>query len=140
MGSKTPYQLTRQVTLLSVLINTLLGGFKILIGFFGHSQALLADGVHSLSDLLTDALVLFAAKASNQAPDQEHPYGHGRIETFFVILLAVFLILLWLGIMTDAAFIILKKKAHGIPDLLVLVMALISIVANEGLFRFMRQV
>ena len=140
MGSKTPYQLTRQVTLLSVLINTLLGGFKILIGFFGHSQALLADGVHSLSDLLTDALVLFAAKASNQGPDQNHPYGHGRIETFFVILLAVFLVVLGLGIAADASFVIFKKKVYDIPDGLVLVMAIISILANEGLFRFMRQI
>lgn len=140
MSSKTPYQLTRRVTLLSVLINALLGGFKILIGFFGHSQALLADGVHSLSDLLTDALVLFAAKASSHGPDQDHPYGHGRIETFFVILLAVFLIVLGLGIVTDASFVIFKKKVHGIPDVLVLIMALISILANEGLFRFMRQV
>src|SRR3990167_589644 len=140
MGSKTPYQLTRQVTLLSVLINTLLGGFKILIGFFGHSQALLADGVHSLSDLLTDALVLFAAKASNQGPYQNHPYGHGRIETFFVILLAVFLVVLGLGIAADASFVIFKKKVYDIPDGLVLVMAIISILANEGLFRFMRQI
>ncbi len=140
MGSKTPYQLTRRVTLWSVLINTLLGGFKIFIGFFGHSQALLADGVHSLSDLLTDALVLFAAKASSQGPDQDHPYGHGRIETFFVILLAVFLIVLGFGIIADAGFVILNKKPHGIPTVLVLVMALVSILANEGLFRFMRQV
>lgn len=134
------YKVAKRVTLVSILINTLLGIAKIIIGYVGHSQALIADGIHSMADLFTDMMVLFAAKAGSHGPDQDHPYGHGRIETFFVILLAAFLILLGLGILTDAAIVIWKKKFTDIPDILVLIMAVVSIVANEILFRYMHRV
>ena len=74
-------------------LNLLLGIVKVCIGFAGHSQALVADGVHSFSDLATDVLVVVAARYSSQAPDVEHPYGHRRIQTVATVLLAVPLII-----------------------------------------------
>ena len=73
----------RNTSLVGALVNATLTFGKIIFGFIGHSHALLADGLHSLADLSTDLMVWFAAKYSNQPADQEHPYGHGRIETAF---------------------------------------------------------
>ena len=71
----------KKVTVTGAIVNCLLATSQILFGVIGHSQALLADGFHTLSDLLSDFIVLFAVKQSSQKADAEHPYGHGRIET-----------------------------------------------------------
>lgn len=83
------YQTTRRLTLLSASANLFLAIFKLIVGFFSHSQALIADGFHSLSDILSDGLVLMAASMGKQIPDKEHPYGHQRIETIAAISLAL---------------------------------------------------
>lgn len=75
------YQVTRKVTVVGALVNLLLAICKILFGWIAHSQALIADGLHSFSDLLSDFMVYFAARIARQAPDADHPYGHGRFET-----------------------------------------------------------
>ena len=67
------------VSLINAGMNMVLAVLKIFIGKIGHSQALIADGLHSFSDLISDALVFFAARASTNQPDKEHPYGHQRI-------------------------------------------------------------
>ena len=79
------YQQVRKVTLVGSLVDFLLGVAKIIVGWLAHSQALIADGVHSLSDLATDFLVLYAAKHAHRAADEDHPYGHGRIETLATV-------------------------------------------------------
>ncbi|MEN8801709.1 MAG: cation transporter, partial [Thiogranum sp.] len=79
------YQEVRKVTLIGSLVDFLLGVVKILVGWLAHSQALIADGVHSLSDLATDFIVLYAAKHSHREADEDHPYGHGRIETLTTV-------------------------------------------------------
>ena len=68
-------------TWVSVAVNTLLTLLQIAAGFFAHSQSLIADGMHSLSDLVCDFLVLVASYHSKNPADERHPYGHGRIET-----------------------------------------------------------
>lgn len=136
MHNPTPYryQQAKRVTLLGALINFLLSVFKIIFGWLGHSNALLADGVHSLSDLVTDFLVLFAAKAGSQGPDQDHPYGHGRIETIVTVGLALFLIAVGIGIVVDAVLDIAARNYYT-PAYSVLVVAAVSVLANEFLYR-----
>src|SRR3989338_5293779 len=79
------------VSVINASVNALLAIVKIIIGKIGYSQALIADGIHSLSDLVSDALVFIAARASVQHPDKEHPYGHQRIETIATIIIGVIL-------------------------------------------------
>ncbi len=129
------YQQARRVTLIGAAINFLLSLFKILFGWLGHSSALFADGVHSLSDLITDFLVLFAAKAGSQGPDKDHPYGHGRIETIVTVLLALFLIAVGIGIVADAIIEIVDQHYGQLPAYSVLIVAAVSVLANEFLYR-----
>ena len=81
------YQQTKKITIVGAIVNVILSALKIFIGIIGHSQALVADGVHSLSDLLTDILVIVAARHAAQDADVDHPYGHGRFETVFTVAL-----------------------------------------------------
>ena len=85
---------TNRITLWGVLVNLILSVIKIIGGIFGHSQALLADGVHSLSDLASDAMVLFAAKHAGEDADEDHPYGHARYETLATVALGFYLLVL----------------------------------------------
>ena len=123
------------VTIINALVNAALAFLKIIVGKLGHSQALIADGVHSFSDLVSDALVFVAARASIEHPDQEHPYGHRRIETIITILIGLILLAVGAGIFDEA---ILRLLHHVIekPSMDVVIIAVISIVANEALFHY----
>ncbi len=133
------YKQAKRVTLIGALINTLLGVMKLIGGVFFHSHALIADGIHSFSDLITDTMVLFASKYGSQDADESHPYGHQRIETAATFLLAQILILAGAGIAWDAIDEILNH-ASTIPGFLALPIALFSILANEALFHYTRHV
>ena len=82
---------SQKVTIVGALIDFLLSIIKIILGFIGQSGALIADGVHSFSDLLTDWVTWYAAKLSGDAPDADHPYGHERFETVTTLGLSIFL-------------------------------------------------
>ena len=129
------YHLSKKVTLVGVLVNTFLAVIKMLIGFIGHSPALFADGVHSLSDLLSDIMVLLAAKHANKGADFDHPYGHERIETLATIVLAMLLIVTGVLIAYQAVsnWYIAELTT---PSHLTIYIAIISILANEWLFRY----
>jgi len=81
-----------KVTLIGAVLDTVLGVAKIIVGWLSNSHALIADGIHSLSDLLTDALVIVVTHYGRQKPDQEHPYGHARYETMGTLVLGSLLI------------------------------------------------
>ena len=87
-----------RVTLIGAVIDTLLGIAKVIVGYLVGSAALVADGIHSFSDLATDTFVLVAMHYGRQAPDRNHPYGHGRIETLATLLLARAALLLALAL------------------------------------------
>ncbi len=127
---------TRRVTLVGALVNLVLAVAKILFGWITHSEALVADGVHSLSDLLSDGLVWFASSQAAQGPDLEHPYGHGRFETLATLGLGVLLILVGLGIGWDAVSRLFTPEDLMVPAALALVIALISILAKEWLYHY----
>ena len=88
----------RRISLISMLVNILLAGVKMLVGFLGHSQAVIADGVHSLSDLATDIAVLFGVKFWTAPPDQNHPYGHRRVEALITVVIGLILVGVAIGI------------------------------------------
>jgi cation diffusion facilitator family transporter len=132
------YKEVRKVTLVGSLVDFLLGVAKIIVGWLAHSQALIADGVHSLSDLATDFLVLYAAKHAHRAADEDHPYGHGRIETLATVGLGVALIGIALGIGYDA------MRRMNSPDLLLnpgwvaLGVAALSVISKEAIYQYTR--
>ena len=82
---------SQKVTVVGALIDFILSTIKIVLGFIGQSSALVADGVHSFSDLLTDWVTWYAAKISGDAPDADHPYGHERFETVATLGISIFL-------------------------------------------------
>jgi cation diffusion facilitator family transporter len=130
------YRVTRRVTLVGGVIDALLSALKISIGLIGHSQALIVDGVHSLSDLATDVLVIWAARHAKEAPDERHPYGHQRIETLATMLLAVVLIAIAMGFVYDAILRLLDSDNLQQPGSLVLMAAGLSMLAKEGIYHY----
>lgn len=139
--SSEEVRLGRKVTWVGFWANTALSVFKILAGIFGRSSAMIADGVHSASDLLTDVAVLLVIGASRKKADTEHSYGHGKIETFVTFLIALLLGGVGIGILIDGVKRAVEFFEGGVilePTWLALSMALISILAKEWLFRYTR--
>jgi len=129
----------RRVTMWGAVVNVMLAVVKIISGMLSGSVALVADGVHSFSDLLTDVIVVVGVYVSDLPPDKTHPYGHGKFETFASIVVAVALGLVGVGIAWDAG-TSLYNREESFPGPVVLVVALISIVAKEVLFQVTRKV
>lgn len=124
-------------TLVSVLVNTGLSAAQFFIGIIGNSSALVADAIHSLSDLLSDFIVLVANKHSAKAPDDNHPYGHRRFETAASLAIGVLLIVVGLGMLWS----IYPKLtlAESLPPVqhVALIASLITLLAKELLFRYL---
>lgn len=136
VNTQQRYREVRKVTLIGSAIDFILGVVKIIAGWFANSQALIADGVHSFSDLLTDFLVLYAAKHSHKAADEEHPYGHGRIETLATVGLGIVLITIACGIAYDSVRRINKPEILLEPGGLALMIAVLSIISKEWIYRY----
>ncbi len=134
------YSEARRITLFGAAKNIILSFSKILFGITGHSHALFADGIHSLSDLVIDTLVLIASRVGSKAADTEHPYGHGRIETAATMLLALLMSLAGFGIIIDAAIEIVGNRISTPPNFYVLLVALFSVILNEVLYFYTRHV
>jgi cation diffusion facilitator family transporter len=132
------YRVSRQAAAVGAVVNSVLALSKVLFGWLGQSQSLVADGIHSLSDLVTDALVFFAAHHAKEAPDDAHPYGHGRFETVGTLVLGGVLIAAGLGIMWDAGERLFFPEQLKHPASFTLYIAAFSILANEGLFFYTR--
>ncbi|BCX80733.1 hypothetical protein MIT9_P0309 [Methylomarinovum caldicuralii] len=130
----------RRVTLVGALVNLLLGIGKIVAGCYGRSQALIADGIHSLSDLLTDVLVLATLRIAGQAADESHPYGHARFETIATVLLGLALIGVAGGVVWDAAQRLQGEAPLWHPNVWALAAAAVSILAKEALYHYTRHV
>jgi cation diffusion facilitator family transporter len=127
----------RNVTLQGSFINLILTVGKIIAGIVGQSTAMIADGLHSLSDFITDLIVVIFIKVSGKEKDKSHHYGHGKFETFATMLISFALIIVGLGILiTGAVKIIDSLKGELIeqPGFIALYAALFSIVFKEGLF------
>jgi len=119
-----------------VIVNLLLSIGKLIVGYIGHSQALIADGLHSLSDLISDGMVLMATHHSNSDADEDHPYGHARYETFATITLAILLTIVGIGIGVDAAYRLMDFQNISTPAMMTLWVAGASILSKEVLFQY----
>lgn len=128
-----------KVTLLGSFVNFLLVIFKFLAGIAGHSAAMLADAVHSLSDFITDVVVFVFVRISNKPQDKGHDYGHGKYETLATALIGVALLGVGFGILWNGAREILDFL-HGeklrSPGMLALVAAVVSILFKEILYQY----
>nr|VFJ90429.1 MAG: cation diffusion facilitator family transporter [Candidatus Kentron sp. H]VFJ91631.1 MAG: cation diffusion facilitator family transporter [Candidatus Kentron sp. H]VFJ98208.1 MAG: cation diffusion facilitator family transporter [Candidatus Kentron sp. H] len=130
------YRAIRRVTHIGSGVDVVLAALKISVGWLAQSQALIADGVHSLSDLLTNFVVLLAAKEAHREADKEHPYGHGRIESIATVGLGAVLVLVAMGIGIDAIRRLFEPERLLQPGAWALVVAAISVLAKEGLYRY----
>ena len=115
--------------------NLLLAVLKGAAGIFGHSQAVLADALHSISDIVTDIAVIFGARFWSAPADEDHPHGHGRIETLITVAIGIALcsVAIGLGVRAIRG---LREGPTVAPSAVALVAALVSIVVKEALFRW----
>ena len=131
-----------KVTLLGSLVNLVLMVFKFLAGIFGHSAAMIADAVHSVSDFATDIVVLAFVRVSHRPKDKSHDYGHGKFETLATTLIGVALFAVAVGIFVDGAKKIVFWAQGGTltqPGVLALIAALVSIVLKEAIFQYTKR-
>lgn len=125
-----------RVTLIGSVIDAVLGTLKIIIGIFANSAALVADGLHSLSDLLTDFMVIAVLRLSHQAPDRNHPWGHARFETVGTVVLGLILIAVG-GLMAYESILRLFAETRPpLPTWPALVAAAASILGKEWIFQY----
>lgn len=125
----------RSVTLVGALVNAFLILFKFLAGIFGQSQALIADAVHSISDLFTDFVVLLGLRMGRKAPDEKHHFGHARIETLASAIVGLALIATALCLGIKAIWNIYHHTEYH-PTWLALVGAGVSIALKEALYHY----
>jgi cation diffusion facilitator family transporter len=138
-----PHEEQRQAlrsTWVSVWVNVFLASAQVAIGFFARSQALIADGIHSLSDLVADGVVLFAARHSAAAADEEHPYGHGRFETAASLAIGLILLGTGVGMVWSAGNRLHTGVGMDAVHPVALATAALTLLAKEGLFRYMRRI
>jgi cation diffusion facilitator family transporter len=134
------YRVAQHATWVSAGVNLLLTLVQIAVGWVAHSQSLIAHGLHSFSDLLSDFLVLFANRQGSHPADENHPYGHARVETVGTLVLGVSLIAVGAGILLDAA-VRLREAAVVAPvEWLALWAAIGTVFAKEGLYRYLIRV
>jgi len=133
-------KLKTRVTYVGALTNIFLTIIKIGVGVLGQSAALIADGIHSLSDLISDFFVIIAIKLGSREADHDHPYGHRRFETMATVLLGLGLVVVAGGIAWDAIERLLDTSKLLTPNRETLGIAVVSILANEWLFHYTKRV
>lgn len=133
-----------RVTLLGSVVNLLLLIFKFVAGVLGHSAAMIADAVHSLSDFVTDLIVIVFVKISSKPEDADHAYGHGKYETLASCIIGLALIVVGVMMGYNATVKIVDVVRNGTelasPGIIALVAAVLSIVLKEWMFRITRKV
>ncbi len=128
-----------RVTIVGSVVNFLLLVFKFFAGIMGHSAAMLADAVHSLSDFVTDIIVLVFVRISSKPQDEGHDYGHGKYETLATAIIGIFLLFVGFGIFWNGAssvYLFLQGGSLPEPGMLALAAALVSIVSKEILYQY----
>lgn len=127
----------RKSTWISIVVNLLLSIVQIVAGFIGRSQSLIADGLHTFSDLLSDLLVLYANKKGSKSADANHPYGHARIETAATLILGVALGILGIMLLINAGMRLQQPELIQTVHPMTLAIAFMSLIMKEGLFRYL---
>lgn len=128
------YKEAKKGAYIGIYGNLLLALVKIIIGYIGNSKALIADAVHSATDVVGSLAVLFGLRAAKMPPDEDHPYGHGKAESIAAIIVAVLLFIV--GIEIAKSSITSFFKPVKTPELIALIAAFISIILKEWMFRY----
>lgn len=133
-----------RVTVIGSVANLFLLLFKFVAGILGHSSAMIADAVHSLSDFITDIIVILFVNISSKPEDEGHDYGHGKYETMATSIIAIVLMFVGFGLLRNGASSIYQFYANGVelekPGVIALVAAIASILVKEGLFHLTKHV
>lgn len=128
-----------RVTIVGSVVNLLLVVFKFVAGLLGSSSAMIADAVHSLSDFVTDIVVIVFVNISGKPEDEDHRYGHGKYETLATVIIALALFAVGVGILVDGAkdvAAVVNGAVLPAPSMIALIAAALSIVAKELLYRY----
>jgi cation diffusion facilitator family transporter len=125
----------RKVTWIGLLVNLFLSGLKFVAGFYGRSQALVADAIHSLTDTTTDIAVIAGSHYWDRPPDEDHPYGHRRLETLVSVFIGIMLAAAGAGIGWQALATLHEKHGEP-PGWIALLTAMVSIVVKEIIYRW----
>ncbi|MFI3239821.1 MAG: cation diffusion facilitator family transporter [Bacteroidales bacterium] len=133
----------KQCTIIGVISNAILAIMKVIAGIVGRSGAMIADGVHSVTDFITDIIVLLFIDYSARGENKEFRYGYGKFETFATLIISIFLLIVGVGIMYDSIskilFVVRGGELHA-PKMIALWMAAISILVKEILYQYTRRV
>lgn len=127
------------VTLKGSAINAVLIVLKFIAGFIGRSSAMVADAVHSLSDFISDIIVLVFIKIAGKSKDKGHDYGHGKFETLATMIIGILLVFAGIGLMINGIEAVMRSingESLPRPTILALVIAVISILSKEWLYRY----
>lgn len=135
--SADKHAVARKSTFVSMVLNVVLATFQIAVGVIAHSQALIADGVHSISDLISDFVVLVANRHSGAVPDADHNYGHSRYETVASLFLGAILIAVGIGMLWRGGERLVHLETIPPVHFSALLVALTVLVSKEALFRYM---
>jgi cation diffusion facilitator family transporter len=127
----------RRITWISVVVNVVLTAMQVVVGLMAHSQSLIADAMHTLSDIVADAFVLWANRKGAEAADADHPYGHGRYETAASLVLGILLAATGTGILLTAADRLSSLGSAPPVGVAAMWAALFTLAVKEGLFRYM---
>ncbi len=133
----------KHVTWVGFLVNVALSLLKIAAGIVGHSGAMIADGIHSISDFVTDVIVLVFIGVSSRGENEKYQYGHGKFETFATMLISFALLAVGVGLFWSSTELIWRAANGEVlprPGLLAFGMAIVSVAAKEWLFQYTRRV
>lgn len=128
-----------RTTLIGTAVNAILIVLKFIAGFVGRSSAMVADAVHSLSDFVTDVIVLVFVKIAGKPRDKGHEYGHGKFETLATVIIGLILVIAGIGLMINGIELVIKSIKGDIlpqPGAIALIIAVVSILSKEWLYRF----
>lgn len=132
-------KIAMKVSIISIIANVVLAAFKLVAGILAHSSAMVSDAIHSASDVFSTFVVMIGIKIASKEPDEEHPYGHERMECVAAIILATILCITGLGIGKNALeFITGNSSEVSAPGMLALIAAIVSIIVKEAMFWYTR--
>lgn len=141
MSPNIGYEKGEKGSLVSALTNSVLFAFKMFAGIVGNSNAMIADALDTLGDVITSTGMIVGFKIAKQPPDTHHPYGHGRVESIIAKLLAIFLLFLGIKVAYNSVAAIHDGLALGktyVPQQIAMAAAVVSIIVKLGLFQYLR--
>lgn len=129
-------RMIRNISLVSIIGNAVLSGFKMIAGIFGHSGAMISDAIHSMSDVLTTFIAIIGVRLSQKKADKNHPYGHERLECVASLFLGVILCVVGMQIGNEGIQNIIHRNEVelAIPGTIALIAAIVSIVSKEAMY------